>query len=179
MALTKLKECPQELWLGDLGYSSGGVCYYMCEYVRETLWGSDVKKFDDAVAAAKKAIPATIVKAGKAKNMRDKGGAAHGVAQAQYPAAPANLQAKKVYKVGLWFGDNTEAPTGPTHQNHEVLAITGAVDEVVLFEPNFGFYHATDSGSTLKDIFEDAVRELYGTDDHAENFHYQAARSIS
>lgn len=176
MDLTKLKECPQELWLGDYGYSSEGICYYMSEYVRENIWGVDVKTYKGAIEAAKKAIPATIIKAGKAKNLRDRGGDRH--PQDVYVTVPANLAAYKVYRVGLWFGDSSEAPATPATQNHEAVVITGQATDVVFFEPNFGFYHASEDGTTLKDVFESAVNSLYGPDSHAENFHYQRERSV-
>ncbi|WP_306359884.1 hypothetical protein [Nocardia sp. CC227C] len=177
MPTTKLKECPQELWLGDVGYSSGGICYYMSEYVRESMWNG-VKKFSEAVEVAKNAVPATIVKAGKAKNLRDKGGEAHGKAQQTYHQIPADLAANKVYRVGLWFGKNGKNPDSAQHQNHEAVVLTSGGTEVVFFEPNFGFYHA-DENTTRKAAFEGAVRALYtGNGDHAENFHYREDRTV-
>lgn len=91
----------------------------------------------------------TIVKAGKAKNLRDKGGLDHGVAQQHYVRVPADLDANKVYRVGLWFGDVNSNPVTPQSQNHEAVVVTSGGTEVVFFEPDFGFYR-TDLGTTRK-----------------------------
>lgn len=175
LTVTKLKECPQALWLGDRGYSSEGICYYMSEYVRITIWGA-ARTFRAAKTAAEEAIPATIVKAGKAKNLRDRGGDA--VPQEVYTST-GPLAGRSLYRVGLWFGDISEAPDDAHHQNHEAVAVTANQHEVVFFEPNFGFYHARNTGQTLQAIFQAGVRSLYTpTDDHAENFHYKLARYL-
>ena len=174
--VTKLKECPQALWLGDrnLGYSSGGICYYMSEYVRTKIW-ADAKSFGEARKAAEKAVPAHIVAAGKAKNLNARGGdrIAQEVYGYQGPRAVSTM-----YKVGLWFGPTAEAPDDADHQNHEAVVITDAGHAVLLFEPNFGFYHAKDDTATHKNVFEAAVRDLYDGNSHAENFHYRTARAV-
>jgi hypothetical protein len=178
MVLTKLKECPQGLWLGNLGYSKDGVCYYMSEYVRDKILGVDVKTFKDVVEAAKKAVPDHIIKAGKAKNSIARGGKA--ISQDEYDDALANLAANKVYRVGMWVNTIGKWPALDISQNHEAVVITGAASEVVFFEPNFGFYHAKQDLTTLLDVFKEAVNSLYDPVGYfAMNFHFQVERSIA
>lgn len=172
--VTKLKECPQDLWLGDYGYSSDGICYYMSEYVRKKIW-CDVKSFGEARKAAEKAVPAHIVAAGKAKNLNARGG--DRIPQEVY-AYKGPLAASTMYKVGLWFGDAADAPDDGADQNHEALAITDKQHAVLFFEPNFGFYLAEHGTATHRNILKAAVRRLYGAGSHAENFHFKLARAV-
>lgn len=183
MAYTKLKELDQGKFLGEKGYSSSGVCYYICEHVQEKVWNRPVVgAFDKAVEAAKNVVPATIIKAAKAKNLSQKGGDDHGVAQRNYGTLATPLRINSLYRVGLWFGEAGDAPDDADDQNHEAIVITGSGAEIVFLEPNWGFYQgdADFVAVTNKDVFEAAVRALYDGNghDHAENFHYERIRGL-
>ncbi len=176
MSNTKLKECPQKLWLGNSGYSHEGICYYMSEYVEKTLWG-DVKTFDQAVDAAKKAVPDTIIKAGKAKNLKDRAGLAN-PQQNGYASINGGLAEKTMYRIELWFGSRNENPTAGDDVNHEAICITGTGREVLYFEPNFGFYHANHGTWNNQRVLEQYIDSLYQTEDWATNFHYRRIRKL-
>lgn len=183
MPIERLKSCPQELWLGSSGYSSEGICYYMSEYIEGSIWSSHtVSSFSAACSAASNSVPATIIKAAKAKNLQQKGGEAHGTAQdalSNYLDFNTPLAANSVYRIALWFGETASAPTGPNNCNHEAIVITGANSDAVLFEPNFGFYQVSSTTETNRGAIESCIQGLYGAESHAENFKYYRKRRLT
>lgn len=182
MPNTLLKELDQGKFLGEKGYSSEGVCYYISEYVQQKVWGKPpVGTFDQAVEAAKHAVPATIIKAAKAKNLSQKGGEAHGVLQRDnYAKLAVPLKPNSVYRIALWFGSASEAPDDADDHNHEGIVVTGTGSNVVYLEPNWGFYQASDANLTNKAVLESAIKALYDGNghDHAENFTYLRVRGL-
>lgn len=183
MAVRLLKELDQGKFLGDsgLGYSSGGVCYYICEYVQEKVWCRPAAgSFENAVELAENVVPYTLIKAAKAKNLAQKGGRV--VAQRNYVVVDAPLNPNSLYRVGLWFGAQAAAPNNAGHQNHEAIVVTGAGANIVFLEPNWGFYQGEEDlvNFTNKAVFEAGVRELYDGHEHchAENFHYERIRGL-
>jgi hypothetical protein len=183
MAVTMLKELVQRKLLGDTGYSATGVCYYISEYVQDKIWGRPaVGTFAKAVELAKGAIPATIVKAAKVKNLAQKGGQAHGIAQKlDYPTLNTPFKINSLYRVCLWVGPESEAPADADDINHAAILVTGAGAEVVFLEPNFGFYQGTPDATSVtnKDIFEEGVKALYLADTiKAVNFRYKRVRGL-
>lgn len=182
MAYELIKSMSQGKFLGDKGYSSGGVCYYISEYVREKVWcRPGAGSYDKAVEIAKSIVPLTIIKAGKAKNLAQRGGLA--VAQKAYPTLNTPFKINSLYRVGLWFGEPGEKPTNASHQNHEAILVTGTGAKVLFLEPNWGFYEsdADTVSATNKDAFEAAVKDLYDGGNgtyHVDNFHYKFARSL-
>lgn len=183
MPITKLKSCPQELWLGNKGYSSEGICYYMSKYVESICWDSaKVKSFSDVETAAKKSIPATIIKWAKARNLQEKAGEAHGTPQdsmAHYNAVNGSLNTNSIYRIALWFGNNTAAPANNSSVNHEAIVCTGTGSTSIFFEPNFGFYKISSSTLNNRAALEHYVNNLYGANSYATNFQYRRKRSVS
>ncbi len=181
MAYKRLKELDQGKFLGQKGYSSSGVCYYICEYVQEKVWNRPVVgTFDKAVEAVKNVVPATIIKAAKAKSLSQKQGKK--IAQRTYGTLATPLLINSLYRVSLWFGLAGEAPDDADDQNHEAIVITGSGAEIVFLEPNWGFYQGDADlvNVTNKDVFEAAVRALYYSHahGHAENFCYERIRGL-
>ncbi|MEI8571883.1 hypothetical protein U737_21045 [Methylomonas sp. LW13] len=183
MPITLLKSLAQAKFLGEFGYSSEGICYYICEYVEEKIWAKPgVGAFKDAVKAAESVIPSTIIKAGKAKNLAQKGGGVHGTPQDNYPSLNTPLKINSLYRIGLWFGAlNDKAPASATENNHEAIVITGAGSDIVFLEPNFGFYRGQGGAMfpTNKDVLEGEIKALYTAVNYfATNFTYSRVRGL-
>ena len=161
MPLTKLKEVPQELWRGTLGYSRNGVCFYMSEYVEKTTWASG--SYADAQKAAGSAVAATIMNSGKAKNLGDRKRTKWLQEAAQYRMKAA-LDANTIYRMGLWFGAAADAPAEDANplvgRIHAAIVATGAAGSLLFFEPNYGFYEATDAVATHKALLEQSIDGL-------------------
>lgn len=180
MPNVKILECPQALWLGDVGYSSAGVCYYMSEYVEEKVWG-DVASFKEAVEAAEKAVPQTIINAGKAKNLRDRAGdAVPQIAIEDYSRPAGGLDDETMYRVIMWFGKQDENPTNASSVNHEAIAIAGSGGHAVYFEPNFGFYRCENvaAGWNNRRALEQYIDSLYQPGSYATNLSYRKIRKL-
>jgi hypothetical protein len=175
MPLDKLKEVPQSLWLGMHGYSKDGICFYMSEYVQLNTW--DVTSYEAGKIAASKSTPATIINSGKAKNMLDRKRTKMFAQWATYGQL-SSLDAKKVYRIALWFGSIADAPPiAPFGQNHAAVVLTGTGNNVLFFEPNFGFYEATDLVKSRKQLLEDSISGLYAPD-VAVNFIYKVGKTV-
>ena len=180
MPLEKLKEVPLELWLGTLGYSRNGVCFYMSEYVEKTTWAAG--SYADAKNAASAAVPSTIMKSGKAKNLGDRKRTKwlHEAGQYRMQAA---LVANSIYRIGLWFGAAGQAPPEDADplvgRVHAATVATGAAGTLLFFEPNFGLYEATDAAATHKALLEQSIDGLYGAGGScARNFVYLKGRAL-
>lgn len=181
MPIVKHKEVPQELWLGDYGYSKDGVCFYMSEYVQTKTWADG--SYDDVVKAAKVAVPDTIMKAGKAKNLADRRRTKMFTEWPTY-SSPAALADNRIYRIALWFGNPAHAPATSANpligRNHAAVAATGQGGSVLLFEPNFGFYESTTPAANQKTLLETLINSLYAaTGDTARNFIYLRGRGLT
>ncbi len=150
---TRLRSISQSGFLGALGYSNGGVCYYMSNYIEKTIWANP-GSVTAAAQAAKRFTSITIMMAfARAQNLRARGGEALGQ---QALAVAGALTNDRIYRMGIWIGGEQETPAGP---NHELIFVTGSGREVVFFDPNFGFYQC--QGGIDKEMVEQHVISLY------------------
>ena len=182
--LSKLKEIPQSLWLGDFGYSKNGVFFYMSEYVEKTIWAKG--SYEDAISAARTCVPTSIMKAAKAKNLSNRTGTKFR-AEAQGYGAIA-ITTNKIFRIGLWCGKAAGAPSAalgpPGAQNHAAVVAANGAGKVLFFEPNFGFYEASEMGTAQQTLLQNAIGELYNPNGGAAdptiatNFVYLAGRKL-
>ena len=180
VTIDKLKEVPQSSWLGDLGYSRGGVCFYMADWVDKHTWLKG--NYLACVATSRTAIPATIMKAAKARNLADRTRAVMLGLNGTFTSL--TLAANTIYRVNLWFGKAPAPTAGIGGVNHSAIAATGPAGTVLFFEPNFGFYIASQDGQTYNTVLQTAIDLLYnptGTTvnpDIATNFIYLLGRKL-
>jgi hypothetical protein len=183
MANEKLKAFGQSQILGQYGYSHGGVCYYMCNFIE-----SDKGPWDQPntfAAAKEKAKNFTEYNAmmnfAKAQNLKAKGGAAHGIQQnLQGVAVAGALANNRIYRIELWAGEANKNPENADSIDHEIMAVTGTGAEIVYFEPNFGFWAPTEDGATNRVALENAVKAQYTSIGwHALNFKFYNLRGIN
>ena len=119
----------------------------------------------------------TIINSGKAKNMLDRKRTKMFAQWNTYGQLPS-LDAKKVYRIALWFGSIANAPPiAPFGQNHAAVVLTGTGNNVLFFEPNYGFYEATDLVKSRKQLLEDSISGLYAPD-VAVNFIYKVGKTV-
>jgi hypothetical protein len=159
------------------GYSTSGICFYMSTYTEEQIWNTG--SYVEVEAKARTAIPGTIIRAAKALNLKDRTRNYQHRNNAGYgDTAPTN---KKIYQVSLWFGAGVApAPRSLNNCNHQIIAAFSSAGTVLFFDPNFGFYLATEVGKTNQKILEEAVQGLYvGIGNKATNFYYLAGRTLS
>ena len=179
MILEKLKECSQATLMAASGhgYSTPGICYYMSTYTEGKLWKTG--SYVEVEAKARTAIPANILKAAKALNIQDRDRSFQHRNNAGYgDTAPTN---KKIYQVSLWFGAGpAPAPRSLNNCNHQIVTAFWTAGKVLFFDPNFGFYLATEDGKTNQAILEEVVQGLYaGIGNTATNFYYLPGRTLS
>jgi hypothetical protein len=173
MALVSLKKIEQDTWLRTGGGPSrGGVCYYMCSFLESDLgtWNKP-GTFAAAVTSAQNFGAGTaMMNYAKAKNLKP----AQTAGYAQLGAGVA-LDANRIYRLELWVGATTAAVGEP---NHEIIIVTGNNNDVVYFEPNFGFFQASDAGKNNAQAIEFFINQQYGPNNmKAGNFKYMNVRS--
>jgi len=136
MPLIKLKEIGQDTWLrGGGGPSKSGVCYYMCDYVegRSGPWNKP-ETFAKAVEAARNFGAGTAM-----MNYAKNRSLASEKQTGNYQAVNGDLAGNQTYRAELWVGDSGKFKGDPP--NHEILIVTGPTpNQIIYFEPNFGFY---------------------------------------
>lgn len=173
MPLTKLKRIDQGTWINyGGGPSARGVCYYMCNFLESDkgIWHKP-GTFEAARKAAETFAAGTaMMNYAKAQNSRK--APQIGV----YPIVAGALQNNRIYRVGLWFGPTDQVPLAP---NHEVILITGEGQDVIYFEPNFGFFQPSQAGLNNREAVEYYINQQYGPDYHAGSFQYYNVRSIT
>lgn len=182
MANEKLKEIKQGQFLGNLGYSKDGVCYYMCNFIESEKgpWNRP-GDFANAKQSAKSFSQyAAMMNFAKAKNLEARAGK-RVPQEGQYPHVAGALDNDRIFRIEVWIGKEGTAPESDHSVNHEIIAVTGAGSEVVYFEPNFGFFALSDQGAN-RVALEAAIRAQYLALDpvhyHAENFGYRKVRGI-
>jgi hypothetical protein len=179
----KIKAIGQGEFLGKLGYSAGGVCYYMCNFVESEKGPWDQPNtFANAKAKAKSFSEFNAMMAfAKAQNLKNKGGEAHGSAQ-QIPntAIAGALATGRIHRMAIWIGAANENPANANSLNHAVMALTGDGNEILYFEPNFGFWAPKEDGASNRVALENAIKAQYvAIGMHAENFKYLNLRGIN
>jgi hypothetical protein len=94
---------------------------------------------------------------------------------AGYVAVAGALAANRIYRAELWAGAVGVAPGAA---NHEILIVTGNNDDIVYFEPNFGFYQPTLAASNNRQALEYHINQQYNPFGmQAANFAYYNVRS--
>ncbi|WP_278970952.1 hypothetical protein [Phocaeicola barnesiae] len=166
MALVKLKEISQDTWLRSGGRpEKGGVCYYMCNFLmsEKGIWHKPVD-FKQAVDSAKEFGQGTaMMNYAKIQNLNKK-------PQNSYPSLNGRvLDSNSIYRGELWVG-NTTAPIGAA--NHEILIITGNGNDIIYFEPNFGFFQNSNAGMNNVQALEYCIAQQYAPNFHVGSFGY-------
>ncbi|MDR2814506.1 MAG: C58 family peptidase [Prevotellaceae bacterium] len=174
MALETLKTIGQGTWLNPGGgLSKGGVCYYMCNFLESELgiW-SKPESFANAVNKAKDFGQGTaMMNYAKAQNSQGK------VQQDGYAVVNGPLKNNRIYRVMLAVvEDGAEDTLSP---NHEMIAITGEGDEIVYFEPNFGFFRPSDGNMNNREALEHFVNQQYAGKRQVTYFAYRDVRGIA
>lgn len=166
MALVKLKEISQNTWLrSGGGLEKYGVCYYMCNFLMSEhgIWHKLVD-FEQAVDSAKNFGQGTaMMNYAKIQNLNNE-------PQNSYPLLNVGvLASNSIYRGELWVG-NTTAPIGAA--NHEILIITGNGNDIIYFDPNFGFFQASNAGMNNVQALEYCIAQQYGPNYHVGSFGY-------
>jgi hypothetical protein len=154
MAVTKLTELDQSKFLIGGGPAQHGICYYMCDYMENHV-NSPWKKPASFVAAktgVTRMPTVAVVNAGRSYSLRK-------VLQLDGYTDALPLKDNSIYRVWL----EVDAGKGLTgHPNHETMMLTGS-GEIILFDPNFGFYHLDNiAGNAYHTAFETQLTTLYG-----------------
>lgn len=150
MTCDKLTEFDQSKHIVGGGTAQYGICYYICEYLenhKDSVWAKG-KDFNEIKVKSTRCRTQTLVAAGKAKNVKKD-------PQAGGYNATAPLDDGYIYRV--WLAVGLAAGV-----NHETMMITGD-SQILLFDPNFGFYHVHSEGGGHVEKFESALTALYGT----------------
>jgi hypothetical protein len=151
MATTKLTEFNQSTHIVGGGPAQHGICYYICDYVqkhKDSPW-SKASSFNEAKAFSTRLRTVPLVAAGKAANSK------HFKPQNGGYADATPLKDNAIYRVEVAVGTNVGV-------NHETMMMTGN-NEIILFDPNFGFFHIDTAPVGHVAKFEQALTALYGT----------------
>jgi hypothetical protein len=175
MALVSLKKIEQDTWLKTGGGPSrGGVCYYMCSFLESDLgtWNKP-GTFVAAVSSAQNFAAGTaMMNYAKAQSLKK---APQTLLTAYLERAATGLTANRIYRAALWVGAIGGVVGEP---NHEIIIVTGSNNDVVYFEPNFGFFQASDAGKNNAQAIEFFINQQYGQYNmKAGNFQYMNVRS--
>jgi len=171
MALTTLKNISQGTWLNNGGGPEQriGLCYYMSNFIE-----SDQGIFNNPGSFANTLTSAQNFAQGTAMINYAKAQLTRSAPQiAAYPTVAGALANNRIYRACLWFGLTTSAPGIP---NHEFIIVTGNNDDVIFFEPNFGFFQASNAGMNNRQAVEYFINQLYGPNSHTGNFQYYNVR---
>lgn len=173
MPLTSLKQIAQETWLhSGGGPSAGGVCFYMCNFIESTqgIWNNP-GTFANAVNAAKDFAKGTaMMNYAKAQSLRR-------APQSNYIAVGTTpLASNRIYRAELYVGAATSAVGAP---NHEIMIVTGSNNDVIYFEPNFGFFQASNTGMNNTQAIEHFIAQQYGPNYRVGSFRYMSVRAIN
>jgi hypothetical protein len=145
MPLEELKKIDQDTWLHSGGGPEGrGVCYYMCNFI-ESAHGPwhQPGSYDQALESAMTFGRGTaMMNYAKSKNLRKAW--YRPLRAGGYRRERGRLKWNRIYCVRLWVG---ERGCCSESQNHEIILVTGrGNDEIVYFEPSFGFFQPTEPG---------------------------------
>jgi hypothetical protein len=149
MAVTKLTEFKQAAHIVGGGPAKNGICYYICNYVeqhKDSPWLS-AKNFEEARVNCTRMRTVPLVAAGKAGNLQQ-------VPQAGNYNDATPLRDNSIYRCELAVGLAAAI-------NHETAMLTGE-NEIILFDPNFGFYHVDVAPGNHHEKFEQTLTALYG-----------------
>ena len=171
MPLVSLKQITQDTWLRNGGGPSrSGVCYYMCNFIEGDtgIWNKPAS-FADAVNTAQNFGQGTaMMNYAKAQSLRK------APQIPAYPAVGGALTANSIYRVCLWVDKIAVTPAAP---NHEILALTGNANDIVYFDPNSGFFQASNAGMNNRQALEFFINQQYSPAMHTANFQYLLVRS--
>lgn len=152
MPLTKLKAISQDTWLhSGGGPSRDGVCYYMCNFIESDKgpWNNP-GSFANAVTAAQNFAQGTaMMNYAKAQNLRS-------APQQFYNPVAGTLDNNRIYRAELTLNKQ-----GKFFGHHEIVIVTGNNNDIIYFEPNFGFFQASDSGLNNRQALESYIAQQY------------------
>jgi hypothetical protein len=180
MPLVKLKAISQDTWLrSGGGPSRDGVCYYMCNFIESDLgiWNKPMT-FDKAIASAQNfADGSTMMSYAKAQNLR-KAPQTGGYTD----LGNAALEPNQIYRAWLQVVVDKNNPPADNSPNHEIIIVTGANNSVAYFEPNFGFFQASNAGMNNTQALEFFINQQYGEFNskmEVRGFGYLKVRNLS
>lgn len=171
MPLVKLKSISQGTWLNTGGGPEAtGLCYSMCNFIESDkgIW-SKPGSFANAVTAAQNFAQGTVMmNYAKAQTLRKS-------PYAIYPGGMGGaLTTNRIYRAQLWVGP---IATPPGAINHEILIVTGNNNDIAYFDPNTGFFQASNAGMNNAQAIEFFINQQYGPISHVGNFAYLNVRS--
>jgi hypothetical protein len=180
MPLVKLKAISQDTWLhSGGGPSRAGVCYYMCNFIESDsgIWNKPMT-FGNAVTSAQSfAAGTTMMSYAKAQNLRK-------APQTEGYSAIGNtaLSPNQIYRAWLQVVKDKNNPPIDNSPNHEIIIVTGTNNEVTYFEPNFGFFQASNAGMNNTQALEFFINQQYGefnSNMEVRGFGYLKVRNIT
>lgn len=168
MRATRVKSFRQDSLLSRGGPASGGVCYYLCNYVESKIWC--VRSYKECLEAVGSFVPGTAMNYAKSQNVQS-------YRQKSYDGPLTTFRSTVLYRIGVCIypaGNLLSAP------NHELIMVTGPRDRALFFDPNFGFYELVENGGTLTPAaFENYLDTLYRPGWQAGSFDYRLVRRLS
>jgi len=179
MALVKLKEISQDTWIhSGGGPSRDGVCYYMCNFIESNLgiWNKP-DTFQNAVNLAKNFAAGTaMMNYARTQNLKK------APQTPNYQNLGANALAEnRIYRAWLQVVNRKNPPTN-TSANHEIIIVTGTGNSVAYFEPNFGFFQASNDRMNNTQALEFLINQQYNQfnpDLSVRGFGYMNVRGIA
>lgn len=173
MPLESLKKISQDTWLhSGGGPSAGGICYYMCNFIESSqgIWNNP-GSFANALTSARDfAQGSTMMSYARAQNLRK----LEQEDLSSYAAVNGTLPVNRIIRIALEVGNNGGQP------NHEMVAITGDNNDIVYFEPNFGFFRPSEVNMNNRQALEHFVNQQYvalGNGLTASHFVYHNVRA--
>lgn len=173
MSILSLKNISQGTWINTGGGPEAriGLCYYMCNFIESNqgIWNAPAT-FQNALKTAQNFAQGTaMINYAKAQLTRN------APQIATYASTTSALLNNRLYRCCFWFGPTT-SPIGIP--NHEILILTGNNDDVIYFEPNFGFFQPSNIGMNNRQALEYYISQQYGGTMHVGNFEYLNIRGL-
>lgn len=172
MTLVKIHAFDQNTFIGTGGGpAKDGICYYMCNYVEANIWKAPITYAGGKTKATDFGNYGAMVNYAKAQNVQK-------YAQKSYASlSGTHFSKNSLYRVGVWIGDHGSTPGNP---NHELIMITGPHNEIVFFDPNFGFYEIQAPSNENLNDFKAALAQLYGSIHmDVSSYEFMKVRSLS
>ncbi|MCG7561460.1 MULTISPECIES: hypothetical protein [Pseudoalteromonas] len=173
----KIRSIKQNTWLhAGGGPSAGGVCYGMCNYIesKDGPW-FQANNYENAVKNARDFTAITAMM-NFAKSQQVRNSPFHisdGIENGE-------LAFNRLYRMTIWVG-KTSVPKPKRARNHELIVCTGSNhDEIVYFDPNFGFFHPSEAGKNNREALEYCIARMYADNNSdVDLFGYTNIRALN
>ena len=173
----KIKGINQNTWLhAGGGPSAGGICYGMCNYIeskdgpwyQSNNYGNAVQNAGDFTAIT------AMMNFAKSQQLRKS------PFQISDGVENGALAFNRLYRMTIWVG-KANVPVVDRERNHELIVSTGSNnEEIVYFDPNFGFYHPTEVGMNNREALEHHISQMYAVNNDVIGLYgYSNIRSLT